>query len=295
MIIDAHAHLWCPSRRRDDILILTREPSLAFDAMPDRLLPLMAQHGIAAAVIVQSAPTLDHSRFCLETAERHPALPAVMGWLDPSSETFGDEQEAAARSGGLAGIRIMLNRMRNPTGVLAPRFVANLRDLARRDRTIELLAMPEHLVLVAELVDAVGEGLFIVDHAGQPDFGKPGLGDWTEDIRRLARRPNVLTKISGLAERVGPGWTVQQLHPVVAGLFADFSADRLMFATNWPVCDLVGGMGRWMEGLGEIVVHLGLSADERAAFYARTAMRAYGARRFQRSCASEERASADRP
>ncbi|MCA0423112.1 MAG: amidohydrolase family protein [Proteobacteria bacterium] len=281
MIVDAHAHLWCPSRRQDDILILAREPSLAGDAMPDRLLPLMTQYGIGTAAIIQSAPSLGHSRFCLETAERHERLPAVMGWLDLDSEDFGSEKARATMSQRFAGIRIMLNRMPEAARVLEPRCVANVRALARDKCAIELLAMPEHLPLIADLANVVDEGLFIVDHAGQPDLRAPDQPEWRADMRRLAQRSNVLTKVSGLAERKGIDWTPRDLQPIVAFLFDNFTAERLMFATNWPVCDLVGGMGRWIEGLDEIVTHLGLGRGERTAFYAHTAMRALGANRFR--------------
>lgn len=276
MIVDAHAHLWQPTRRRDDILVLSREPTLAIDAMPDRLLPLLAQHSIDAAVIIQSAPSIDHSNFCLATTNGQDALPAVIGWLDPASDSFEVDLRNASEDDGFAGIRLMLNRMHDPAKVLAHRFVGNLRMLVSHGRATELLALPEHLQLAGQLIDAVGEGRFIVDHAGQPDLRTSDLEDWRDDIRRLAKRPGVSTKVSGLAERIGPNWTAQQLQPIVAFLFAEFSPQRLMFATNWPVCDLVGGVGRWMEGVSEIVDRLGLSPAERAAFYAGTALCAYG-------------------
>ena len=53
-----------------------------------------------------------------------------------------------------------------------------------------------------------------------------------------------------------------------------FGPGRLMYGSDWPVVELVGGSARWLEAVAAIVDDL--SSDERAAIYGATAAGVYG-------------------
>jgi L-fuconolactonase len=90
----------------------------------------------------------------------------------------------------------------------------------------------------------------------------------------LAARPNVVCKISGVAESGEDGKVTAD---VVAGPIAycldRFGDARGMFASNWPVCLRTITYARWVEVLREVVKGRGdafarkLFYDNAAAFF----------------------------
>jgi len=53
-----------------------------------------------------------------------------------------------------------------------------------------------------------------------------------------------------------------------------FGPDRVLWGSDWPVCELAGSYGRVRELADKLTE--GLSADERAAVFGGTATRVYG-------------------
>ena len=60
-----------------------------------------------------------------------------------------------------------------------------------------------------------------------------------DGIAALAANPNVWCKLSGLVtEASWSSWTAADLRPYVDHLLAVFGAERLIFGSDWPVCEL---------------------------------------------------------
>jgi L-fuconolactonase len=79
--------------------------------------------------------------------------------------------------------------------------------------------------------------------------------------------------VSGLATvATGPDWE-PEIAPLVVHAAAAFGWERLLFASDWPICDLAGGYGRWLAFLRRMIA--GASASEQAAFFAGAAERTY--------------------
>lgn len=91
----------------------------------------------------------------------------------------------------------------------------------------------------------------------------------------MAACPNVVCKLSGLTTQASwDGWTVEQVLPYAARVLAAFGAERVMFGSDWPVCDLAGGYGGALSVAEAALV--GCGADERVAVLGGTARRVYG-------------------
>lgn len=77
---------------------------------------------------------------------------------------------------------------------------------------------------------------------------------WQLGITKLAARPNVYCKISGVAEGAGAAnVTTEGLAPVVNHCLDQFGPDRVVFGSNWPVCLNAITFRRWVEVLTKIV------------------------------------------
>ena len=76
----------------------------------------------------------------------------------------------------------------------------------------------------------------ILDHIGKPDIKGRVLDPWRDEIREIAKYPNVYLKLSSLAtEADHHNWTVDDLRPFVNHIIECFGIDRIVFGTDWPV------------------------------------------------------------
>ena len=91
---------------------------------------------------------------------------------------------------------------------------------------------------------------FILDHCGVPDVKGQAQHPWREHIRELSKFPNVACKVSGLVAYADPAtWEAEDLRPFVDHVIESFGWDRVMFGSDWPVCNLTASYTKWFETL----------------------------------------------
>jgi predicted TIM-barrel fold metal-dependent hydrolase len=120
-------------------------------------------------------------------------------------------------------------------------------------RSFDLCMRHAELPDAAKLLDACPETRFILDHCGNPDLRTPARERWRKDIADVARRPNVVVKVSGIVASARPGWTPEDLAPIVTHTLDVFGPDRVMFGGDWPVCTAAATFKQWVEALRAIV------------------------------------------
>jgi L-fuconolactonase len=99
----------------------------------------------------------------------------------------------------------------------------------------------DQLPAVARVAASLPDSTFVLDHLGKPRVaaGSEGLDEWRERIRMVAACPNVVAKLSGLVtEADWNSWSIKDLAPFVETAIELFGSDRLMFGSDWPVCEL---------------------------------------------------------
>lgn len=273
-VIDAHIHFWDPARR-DDILIVRREPSLNIRAMPEELAPLLADAGVDAAVAIQSAPNGDETEHLIETSARMAAIKGVVGWIDLTAPDASTQLAALAKRPKIKGVRAMLNRVDGIDWLTRPPAQAGVAAVRKAGLSLDLITRTEHIPAVAKTAAAFPDLNIIIDHGASPPSGKPGFAEWRAGIETLAAHKRVFTKFSGFAEEAAPDWTAATLEPALHHLLKWFGPDRLMWASNWPVIDLRGGYARWVAESRKLLDDAGLSATGRRAIEEKTARTAY--------------------
>ncbi|MDX0562533.1 amidohydrolase family protein [Sinorhizobium medicae] len=270
---DAHVHLWDPARN-DDILVLKHQPELVETARRDRLAAHLRQIEAKGAIVVQSAPTKAHSDWLRSEAGNIDGVIGIVGWLDIFAADCRVEMEDLISDPLVCGIRIMLNRMASPETLINPASLTRIGELADSGLAIECLTPPEHLDVVARLATEVERARIVVDHCGLPPVSN-GFAEWKVDIASLAGLPNVTTKFSGLTEPFGPDVRLADIAERADWILGLFGPARLMAASNFPVCELGGGVARWSELLEEILSTAGLSPEEYQAIRCGSASRVY--------------------
>jgi L-fuconolactonase len=82
---------------------------------------------------------------------------------------------------------------------------------------------------------------FVLDHIAKPAIAQQVVSPWQEDLRRLAKLPNVTCKLSGMVtEAKWKQWQPQDFHHYLDIVYGAFGWSRLMIGSDWPVCTLSG-------------------------------------------------------
>jgi hypothetical protein len=107
------------------------------------------------------------------------------------------------------------------------------------------------------LVEEFPEQPFVLDHIAKPFIRDGQFSPWREDLRRVARFPNVTCKLSGLVtEARWDSWRPEDIHPYLDIVVEAFGPSRLMIGSDWPVCLLAGDYGRVMDVVVDYVERL---------------------------------------
>jgi len=153
-----------------------------------------------------------------------------------------------------------------------PLFRENIRRLAGTRFTFDLCLLPRQFPQIIELVDLAPDVQFILDHCGVPDIKGEAIEPWRTHMKEIARRPNVVGKISGVvAYADDESWTVETLRPWVEHTVECFGWDRLVWGSDWPVCTLGGGLSTWVAATQALFS--GASDEERTKLFSGNAKR----------------------
>lgn len=157
---------------------------------------------------------------------------------------------------------------------LGERFGRGLRAAGARDLTVDLCCTADQLGDVVELVRAVPDARFVLDHAGKPDIGSDRWEPWATDLSELAGCDNIeAVKLSGLLTEAGAPWADRPVRRYLDHAAEVFGADRAMVGSDWPVVETVATLGEWDALVEEWLASL--SPSDRAAVTTDTATRVY--------------------
>lgn len=176
----------------------------------------------------------------------------------------------------IKGVRQVLQVPDAPRGLcLQATYVKNLQLLGELGLSFDICIRPTELSDAAKLVDKCPKTRFVLDHCGNGQVANPNQKQWERDMRELAKRPNIVCKVSGIVKTVKPGMDpVKALMPVVNPTLEAFGPDRVMFGGDWPVCNLGSTFKGWVETLQTIVKDR--PDDERRKLFHDNAERFYG-------------------
>ena len=272
MRIDSHQHFW--KIERGDYGWLTEALGPIYrDFGPDDLAPLLAHNGVDKTIIVQAAPTIAETHYLLGIAAKTPFVAGVVGWADFEASDVARTIADLATDPLLVGLRPMIHDIPDDDWMLHPSLAPAYRTLIEHDLVFDALVQPRHLSLLQNLLRLYPKLSVVVDHAAKPFIRSQTLDPWRADMRAIAAHPNAMCKISGMATEASPDWSAADLKPYVDHLLESFGPQRLLWGSDWPVLNLAGTYGRWMEAILELLAPL--SGSEREAILGGNAARIY--------------------
>lgn len=278
-VIDAHHHLWDLSVRPQRWLEPPELAPIRRSYGLDDLLPRAARCAVTGTVLVQTQPSPEETAEFLRLAAPPDALVrGVVGWADLTAPDVADRLAALRELPGgerLVGIRHDVQNEPDQEWLLRPDVQRGLRAVAAAGLAYDLVVREPQWPAVRTAVRALPEVAFVLDHLGKPPVAAGRLEPWSGWLGELAAEPNVAAKVSGLVtEADWERWTAAGLRPYVERALGTFGPGRLMFGSDWPVCLLAAPYEEVARTAQELAS--GLSADERAALFAGTAVRVYG-------------------
>lgn len=237
MIIDTHTHFYDPYRPegvpwppRDDALLYRL-------VLPEDYRAVAVPEGVTGTVVVEASEWFEDNGWILDLAATEPFIVGFVGNLDPESDQF--ESRLASLSGNplFRGIRLH----RNEVQTVSDSLFSRLELLARADLSLDLLIDVEQLHSAVRIADGLPDLRIVLNHVIHvPIDGKTPDPDWIDGLHNVSQYPNVYCKVSGLVEtareRPAPPELIYYA-PTLDHLWEILGVDRLIYASNWPVCE----------------------------------------------------------
>jgi L-fuconolactonase len=261
-IIDAHQHFWIFNAEQDTWITPDKE-KIRRDFLPDELSAIMRGKQISGCVAVQSRQNEADNFFLLNCAKNNPFIKGIVGWVDLCSEEVETDLKKYSQYPLIKGFRHVLEAEKDLAFMLNASFLKGISLLNEYEFTYDILIRPEHLPYALQLVEQFPEQRFVIDHIAKPRIKDREITQWHRDINLLAQHSNISCKVSGLVtEADWHNWSLNDLEPYLDIVFTAFGKHRVMYGSDWPVCNLAGGYERFFEALNTYTVNFPLSDQE---------------------------------
>ncbi|MBC8024867.1 MAG: amidohydrolase family protein [Steroidobacteraceae bacterium] len=275
--VDSHQHFW--RRERGDYTWLTPELGPIYrDYLPADLEPQLATAGVGSTILVQAAATACETRFMLSLANDNNFIAGVVGWVDFESPDAPVTIAELACDPQLVGLRPMIQDIPDIDWMLRDGLAPAFEAMIDHGLVFDALVRPAHLSALRELIARYPELAVVLDHGAKPPIAAEksaagDLADWKRGIATLARETPIVCKFSGLVTEAGSA-DAAVLAECAEHLLECFGPRRLMWGSDWPVCELVCSYTEWCRTTELLLAKLGPA--ERALIYSDTARATYG-------------------
>ena len=273
-IIDSHHHLWDYDAQQYPWIPVGSPLEQSYGL--DDLAKHRGDYAVTATVAVQARQTLEETDWLLSLAKANPLCRAIVGWVPLQDENIAEILDRYSNEPLLKGVRHVIQDEEDPEFMIRPAFLRGLDVLSKTNLRYDILIFGHQLPNTIKMVDALpGDMPLVLDHIAKPVIERGSYDEqWAADFAELAKRPNVMCKLSGMATEVrGESWDADTLKPYFDHALQCFGPERLMFGSDWPVALLMTDYVRWVSTVIEAIAEL--SADEQdrvmyanaAAFY----------------------------
>jgi L-rhamnono-1,4-lactonase len=185
--------------------------------------------------------------------------------------------------------------------VLGDDFIENLKELGRRGLSFDIGVDQRsggtwQLEIAAQAMERAHQDvpeeervIFIIDHLCKPAFGDPNSAFelWRNAMTRMSKLSRTYIKLSGAFSELPDGLKdldaiFALLQPWVAHVLVEFGLNRIMFGSDWPVCNVNGprkdgSWDAWKDIVSAVVNHgsYHLSRDDEDQIWHNVVQKAY--------------------
>jgi L-fuconolactonase len=239
-LIDSHQHFW-QYNPAEHTWMTDAMADLKKDFMPEDLAPLLNQIGFDGCIAVQARQSIEETNWLLNLADENDFIKGVVGWVDLRSPIIHEVLSGYSNQKKLIGVRHVVHDEADDKFMLQPAFQNGIAALKQFNLTYDLLLFPKHIPVALRLAEKFPEESFVVDHIAKPFISKKEFSPWKEDLKELAKHPNVFCKLSGMVtEAKWNDWKEDEFIQYLDIVTESFGTNRIMIGSDWPVCTLSG-------------------------------------------------------
>ena len=289
-IVDSHHHIW----RKKDLPWLSgpMQPRIfgAYEEIRrdypiEEYLQDIASRNIVQSVYVQANWAKDRFEdevaWVQAQADRSGWPHGIVGFCDMTVADARPQLDRLTKYPRMRGIRQQLHWHRNPLYRFAsgpdlardPAMIRNIGYLADYGWSFDLQVFAAQMPGAAELASACPKVTFILQHAGMPeDLSPEGYAFWRDELRGLARQPNVVTKLSAFGTFIHQNET-GHISRILHEALAVFGPSRCLFGSNFPIEKLWTDFGPLVDSF--LIAASDLDEPVRQAIFHDNAVRIY--------------------
>ena len=256
-VIDTHLHLWDISHLSypwlEDVPQLNR--SFSLDDYNKACGDLDVEKMIFMQCECMPSQYKQEVEWVTGLARTEPRLQGIVSWAPlEKGEGVRPEIEALKANPLVKGIRRIIQFEPDLGFCLQPDFIKGVNMLTEYGLTFDICISHIHNQSVIQFLGKCPGVPMILDHIGKPDIKNHLMDPWRDEIREIAKFPNVYCKLSSLAtEADHQNWTLDDLRPFVDHIIECFGIDRLIFASDWPVSTLAADLRTCVSTMLEIM------------------------------------------
>ena len=253
--IDAHQHFWKFDPVRDSWIDETMQ-NIQKDFLPEDLLPLLQENQFSGCVAVQASQSEDETNFLVNLAAKNDFIKGVVGWVDLRGVIIEERLHHFSSNKIIKGFRHVVQGEPDDF-MLRKDFQNGISALKEFNFTYDILIFHRQLPAAIELVNQFPDQPFVIDHIAKPDIKSGDILLWKKGIQEIAKAENVSCKISGMVtEADWKNWKTDDLKPYLDVIFENFSTDKLMFGSDWPVLNVASDYTEVVKNLENYIAHL---------------------------------------
>jgi L-fuconolactonase len=261
--IDAHQHFWKYDAVRDE-WITPDLGVIAQDFMPQDLKPKLDEFGFDGCIVVQSSQGIEENLFQLANAQQHHFIKGVVGWVNFEAKNLEEQLQEFKNQPLLKGFRHILQGEQNRAILLDSVYKSGLSLLHKYGFRYDVLIFKDQLTYLHQFLKENDTIPMVLNHLAKPDIKTGAIKDWEAEIKKVGTYQNLYCKVSGLVtEADWINWKYEDFEPYMDIAFNTFGADRLMFGSDWPVCNLAGGYEKVYQMVEKYISKLSTTEQEK--------------------------------
>lgn len=247
-IIDTHVHFYDPARPQGVPWPARNDALLYRTVLPPDYAAVAHPFAITGVVIVEASAWLEDNQWILDLAKDNPLLVGFVGHLNPGTDGFAENLARFTRNRLFRGIRVAGADIARGAG--QQKFMDDLRRLADADLSLDALGDASMVAPLTIVAGKIPRLRLVIDHM---PVEPPG---WKADaMRQLASHPQVYSKVSTVLRRVDGKVSANpaDYKASLDEVWEMFGPDRVMYGSNWPVCENLGSYAAVFQVVSEYV------------------------------------------
>lgn len=277
-IVDTHTHFYDPARP-EGVPWPSKDSSLYRPVYPQEWLDVAAPHGVPETVAVEASTWLEDNQWVLDLAATNTCVVGFVGHLLPHQTDFTKHLKRFAENSIFRGIRVNGDDFLENSD--KAEFQSGLRLLADMGLQLDINGSRALLPSAAALAANIPALRIVLNHVGSAGDAAHLTDEWRSGMKKLGQQKNVFCKVSALLEQTDestkrPGFAPRDTDyykPILNHCWDCFGEDRLIYGSNWPVCEKGGSYADQLQIVSEYFGEKGREASDK--YFWKNALRAY--------------------